>query len=404
MRQDEELWMKKVKEMLEGYAEPPPADGWAKLEKELRPTRRIYPLRWWGAAAALVLALSGIGLLFLNRPMTDDAILSEQSQPDIMPVATIQTPDTPQEETTETPEVNTGAVHYAARKNLVASNDKVLPEQTPEEEITVPVEEVKMPTEKKEVSTEKKEEETTRKPSGKDKLHLPAEGTKATAKGNRKGWSVGLALNSGAVALSSGTSYDMSQMGQLSSLDMSNGLVYIPGDASLVFEGDIPCIVKTNEIVEAKHHQPVTFGLTLRKEITSRLSLETGVMYTMLSSDLKLISDPSVAVEQKLHYIGIPVKANWNFIDSKRFMLYASAGGAVEKCVYGKTNGKRNTVDSLQFSLLGGVGAQYNATRKLGIYIEPGVAYFFDDGSDTETIRKDKPFNINLQAGVRLTY
>ena len=34
----------------------------------------------------------------------------------------------------------------------------------------------------------------------------------------------------------------------------------------------------------------------------------------------------------------------------------------------------------------------------------PGVAYYFDDGSDIQTIRKENPFNFNIQAGIRLTY
>ena len=37
---------------------------------------------------------------------------------------------------------------------------------------------------------------------------------------------------------------------------------------------------------------------------------------------------------------------------------------------------------------MGAVGAQYNISSRVGIYVEPGVSYFFDDGSDIETIRK----------------
>ena len=62
------------------------------------------------------------------------------------------------------------------------------------------------------------------------------------------------------------------------------------------------------------------------------------------------------------------------------------------------------TVYPLQFSVSGAVGAQFNATMLIGVYVEPGVAYFFDDGSDVQTIRKDTPFNFNLQAGIRFTY
>ena len=84
--------------------------------------------------------------------------------------------------------------------------------------------------------------------------------------------------------------------------------------------------------------------------------------------------------------------------------MYVSAGGAMEKCVYGKIGSKDETVKPLQFSVMGAVGAQYNISSRVGIYVEPGVSYFFDDGSDIETIRKENPCNFTLQGGVRLTY
>ena len=76
----------------------------------------------------------------------------------------------------------------------------------------------------------------------------------------------------------------------------------------------------------------------------------------------------------------------------------------VEKCVYGKLGSEKETVKPLQFSVSGAVGAQLNATKRVGVYVEPGVAYYFDDGSDIQTIRKENPFNFNIQAGIRLTY
>ena len=76
----------------------------------------------------------------------------------------------------------------------------------------------------------------------------------------------------------------------------------------------------------------------------------------------------------------------------------------MEKCVYGKIGGEKETVDPLQFSVAGALGAQLNISRKVGVYVEPGVSYYFDDGSDVQTIRKENPFNFTLQGGLRLTY
>ena len=43
-------------------------------------------------------------------------------------------------------------------------------------------------------------------------------------------------------------------------------------------------------------------------------------------------------------------------------------------------------------------------SRHVGFYIEPGMAYYFDDGSDIQTIRKEQPWLFALQAGFRLSY
>lgn len=84
--------------------------------------------------------------------------------------------------------------------------------------------------------------------------------------------------------------------------------------------------------------------------------------------------------------------------------MYVSGGGVIEKSVYGKLGSEKLTVKPLQFSLSSAVGVQINATKNIGFYVEPGVSYFFDDGSDVQTIRKENPFNFNLQAGIRFTY
>ena len=89
-----------------------------------------------------------------------------------------------------------------------------------------------------------------------------------------------------------------------------------------------------------EHHQPISFGLSVRKSLAKGFSVETGLTYTLLSSDAKF-ADSDQKTKQKLHYLGIPLKANWNFLDKKLFTLYVSGGGMIEKCVYGKLAQRR---------------------------------------------------------------
>ena len=69
-----------------------------------------------------------------------------------------------------------------------------------------------------------------------------------------------------------------------------------------------------------------------------------------------------------------------------------------------KTGTEQTRIKPLQYSVMGSVGAQYGLSRHFALYVEPGISYFFDDGSSVQTIRKENPLNFNLQTGIRLTY
>lgn len=407
---DRELWMKKLKEKLDDYSEPVPASSWDQLEKELLPSvgKRIYPYRRWAMAAAAVLlvGVSSISLYFLNTSTADDIRHTSTPTltfaPDVMPVP--QEPDV-QVPKVEPPMTSDNKRHMLAKAESLPTTKDVTKEGAVENAALIkPVEVVNPEEENKEKQTAKEpmqEKKRVHKPSGKDKLHVPDKSASA-----RKGaWSMGLSVgNTGGTTTSEvgGLQGNMSRVNLVSN-STANGVIQIPGDQTVVFKDGIPYLRQTKEVSDIQHHQPISFGLSVRKSLPKGFSVETGLTYTLLSSDAK-ISGSDKKVEQKLHYIGIPVRANWDFLDKRLFTLYVSGGGMFEKCVYGELGGEKETVKPLQFSVNGAVGAQFNATKRIGIYVEPGVAYFFDDGSEMKTIRKENPFNFNVQAGVRFTY
>lgn len=419
--EEKELWMNKLKEKLADYFEPTPASGWEQLEKELMPPveRKIYPYRKWMMAAAAVILLavvSSVSLYFLGTPAADEMRHIQTpalaSTPDVLPG--VQQPDV--QGTFVEP-----VLRPVARENRLAKVDRNIPEhKMPVDEPAVKDEPALVveekdpgtvinegePTEETnagQTQTKDKERPTAgnrpRRPSGRDKYHIPTE-----KPSSRKGtWSMGLGVGNSGGASSEVGSGAYPYMSRVSMLSVSNGLMEIPNDQTLVFEDGVPYLRQAKQVVDIKHHQPISFGLSVRKALGKGFSLESGLTYTLLSSDAKLANDDH-QIEQKLHYIGIPLRANWNFLDKKLVTLYVSGGGMVEKCVYGKLGSEKETVKPLQFSVSGAVGAQLNATKRVGIYVEPGVAYYFDDGSDIQTIRKENPFNFNIQAGIRLTY
>lgn len=168
---------------------------------------------------------------------------------------------------------------------------------------------------------------------------------------------------------------------------------------------------------EYKHRLPVRVGLNVAYRLTDRLSVESGVSYTRLSSDMKDgTKDNYSSGSQKLDYIGVPLNVKYRAFGYRRLSVYASAGLLTEKCVSGKTTHeyvisgekKKHEAEDVaakpwQLSVNAALGAQLDVLRNVGVYVEPGVSYYFDDRSPLSTIYKEKPLNFNLNLGVRYT-
>lgn len=168
---------------------------------------------------------------------------------------------------------------------------------------------------------------------------------------------------------------------------------------------------------EYKHRLPVRVGLNVAYRLTDRLSVESGVSYTRLSSDMKDgTKDNYSSGSQKLDYIGVPLNVKYRAFGYRRLSVYASAGLLTEKCVSGKATHeyvisgekKKHEAEDVaakpwQLSVNAALGAQFDVLRNVGVYVEPGVSYYFDDRSPLSTIYKEKPLNFNLNLGVRYT-
>lgn len=67
------------------------------------------------------------------------------------------------------------------------------------------------------------------------------------------------------------------------------------------------------------------------------------------------------------------------------------------------TDEEQISINRLQWSLNSSIGIEYNLFSKIGLYAEPGVIYYFKNGSGIETIYKEKPMNINFRVGLRFS-
>lgn len=167
-----------------------------------------------------------------------------------------------------------------------------------------------------------------------------------------------------------------------------------------------------------RHRLPVHAGVSIAYRINDRVSVETGIAYSYLSADIHEGSDSYYfAGEQSLHYVGIPVGVRIRAMSWKNFDIYVGAGFEADKCVSGTLkksyviNGQTRddghesiSIRPLQWSVNAGAGVQYNISSMVGIYAEPGLSYYFDNGSNIETIYSEKPLNFNLNIGLRVSF
>ena len=143
----------------------------------------------------------------------------------------------------------------------------------------------------------------------------------------------------------------------------------------------------------SKHDLPIRFGLSLNYQLSPRLTLLSGISYTYLHSQFKTPLYEDVAFEQKLHYLGIPLGLSCQLWSNLHFQIYVSGDVMLEKCLNDKP---------WQWSVDVAAGAEYTFTPQWGVYIEPSLGYYFDDGCSLEHYYKAHPWAPALEFGLRM--
>ena len=418
----DDQWIEQLKKRMDMYAEPLPDKGWERLEKELmataanrkEPPRAILFRRWsMAAAAAILIGLSVISLWLIRHSesgmineipystMVSDNMMQQEATPSVTENQKRDEKRASERESGQ--EIYSQSVRTAEVKTEQPASTQ--PSTVDVKEDTTPPEEKRQAAQKQKSTPDNVSEETVRKP------HRPLSQKPLVAQldkeknPNRHRWSIGMALGNGGGTSNSTASSLLAVNNRLDFSTMANDAVNVPAGQEVVFEGGLPYLknqIEDNNI-SIHHKLPVNVGFSVRMALAKGFSIESGLTYTYLASDITYEGRPE-KIKQKLHYIGIPLKGNWEFLKRKEFNLYLSAGGSMEKCVYGKTGTEQTRIKPLQYSVMGSVGAQYGLSRHFALYVEPGISYFFDDGSSVQTIRKENPLNFNLQTGIRLTY
>ena len=425
-----EDWLNKIRESQADFSEPEPEGLWAGIEAGLAAedvgtsagrtsredsavSRRRTVRRWWAAlpaaaVAALVLFLSVPG----HRDASDAPLMTSA-------VAELKSTTEPFDVVPQNVESSVPANLLAYSGTLLASDMEPgkLSEATADDAGSASEE---FPKRQESSSWNNSPNDSSSETSSLETIsseNWPSENDNPVLKTRRGGFSFGL--------LTSNVAGSRSSVSKYAALYGSTVTKQIHGFSETRADfpdsqgyADVMQSNSSNEVSSTvKNWQPIQVGVSVAYSFTDRLSIESGLTYSCLVSDLSS-GTPSgnYDIRQTLHYIGLPLALRYDFLKIKGFSLYASAGGQMEKCVAGKTrtdyfvDGKkvssengRIMVEPLQWSVNAYVGAQYSFNRLVGLYIEPGAAYYFRNSSPVNCIYSERPFNFSFRAGLRFS-
>ena len=353
----EEEWMLQMREKMADYKWPAPELKWDELDLALaagttHKTHLLWPRRM--AAAAVVLLIAGVGYWGLLRHNTEPIIEKHWAQKPPLQIISSQGDmnDMPSQ---------TSHAFFDKRSGRA---ERLSPREIQEPEIVTPVSVAEIDT------------LNTTEPTEKEQPYIlpviyPSDLHQRKHLDNRLTTKVYMSST-----MSGNLTESSHDIGSYSTVDDP----YSPHQSDLAKQ-------------YAHHRQPVRFGLLLRYRLDDHWSIESGLSYTRLSSDIATtVNEVTTVTEQRLNYIGLPLNISYDLWKSRHFGLYVTAGGTIEKCL---------NASLWQFSLNGAAGAEYKLSNSFSLYAEPGLGYYFKDGSSTLTIYKDHPLNFNLSVGIR---
>ncbi|NDV57440.1 outer membrane beta-barrel protein [Bacteroides sp. 519] len=388
-----------MQQQLKDHRLPPDDACWDEIEQRLQKKRQGLFIRkaLWVAGAVAVFAL----LLLINIPTN--------------------------KETTEMPSTYTEVVNEEIKTDVVT--DDIVPQATPlppsrgkyhagntqrTMETDIPTVQEKelltdIPTvvDTKQVSVDDpKEERVVEEKKKKTELPvLPDRNASIKAK-QKKSWQIGAGL------LAMGN-ISMSSEDFVYHADSPNEN---DGSSSIPTPPDYTLELTPDNCDDISYNTPLSFGITARKRLGKNFSVETGLVYTYLSTNLKKNGGAnSMKGKLGLHYLGIPVNLHIDLWNNPKWNIYASSGVMAEKglrSVYTQHTYRANkeekatvktSISGLQWSINGSFGIAYRFYKEWSLYAEPRISYFFDNNQPIST-RTDNPVNLGFGMGIRFDF
>jgi len=386
---------KRVREMMESHGELPPADSWNTISSSLLRRRRGVVLRrGFGSLAAVAAAVAlffvmGGGDLFTSKPELPvlNAGISKKEMPKEK-IAVVEVVNDKKSQSRVT-----SMAKAIAKAEDVATEPDAVNHIIGEQVVNKPAIEENAG-EKTDINKEVKKEINEKIEKGEKKTLEMVEYEESVNSRRFK-------LNKPLLAFSTMLSPSVSS-GSMELLSRSN-----TGHKDMFSSMDREQI-PNESLYDTKYLPPVSVGFQIVLPVDKRVSFGTGINYTLLYSYTDVQNrNGSERQEQTVHYIGVPFNLYVNILESKGFRLYANTGVMLEKglALRYKVIGDipenyTQSVPGIQWSVGAGIGGEYMVHKKLGLYADPSVSYFFPGGQPV-TVRTVQPLQFKFEVGLR---
>ena len=404
-----EDWTEQMKRKLEGHKMSPPAGLWDSISQQLDKSSGLKPLsrltgtarRYWAAAAA-VLALVGFFVFQNGNDSEQPQEVNEISQQPAPVYHEDRSLDSVQNHG-PVPVIHpvlaqTSSPHHATKQE--EEKEKTAGPITQEAEPILP--ESAASTSSESLQTEPVQTQNNQSRQGNHLLDLPDEWlAEQPSLSYSQRWSIGINASGGLLAANNSVRTDRFHFvyGQFNTGYTGIAGFGYPQDSQ---ENTEYTYSYTLTDYVSKHHLPIRFGLSVQYQLNNHLALHSGISYTYLYSEFSIPLYQNIHYNQKLHYLGIPLGVTWQFWSIHHFHFYLSGGMMLEKCVSAILDGSSVSKKPWQWSVDASAGAEYTFTPQLGVYLEPSLGYYFDDGTSLEHYYKEHPLAPSIEFGLRL--
>ena len=396
IRMDKEMnkdWMDAFRERCLSDETIPSPDGWSQISRKMR---HAAIRRHSALTVALLIPIAAILLWSPWRqpavhdvpgsiPLAENTIPSESDDsfvaPEEEPIITSKVASIVPNKAKESPDIRSD-------ETVVPNSPSVNPKNSVEPDVTNKPDELEKPHED----------------SPKEKVSIESfEAISEPARRRRPRLSIGVDAGSGMVPRK--TDVLLQSTPYIAALTFMNAIELPAKTRGILsnYSNTVSFGVEANQFFPASstnhyHHDlPLSLGVTARMAFTSRWGMESGIEYTYLHSG---VESAIGRLDQRLHFIGIPVRMDARLLSRGGFDLYAGVGAKAEKCLAASLGQVRCEENRIQWSAEAIAGVQYGIGNRAYLFFQPEASYYLTK-TDLVTIRTEKPISFTLHAGLR---